>query len=160
MSDQQKIDFLEIAENAKGNSEYMPEIRKKLGGLYLKTGQYEQAEGYLSILYKMAQTPEGKNEILPDLLDACLKGAKPELIEELVKSCLAERDLDPNCIVVKSIDNYLSKPPVGADPNEILKVLIGIKIPQGRPQWNQQLESWSALLGKAKEPEKPNQQSS
>ena len=160
LSDEQKIDFLEIAENAKGNSDYMPEIRKKLAGLYFKTGQYEQAEGYLSILYEMAQTPEDKTAILPNLLDACLKGAKPERTAELVKSCLTQGDLDPNSIVVRSIDNYLSKPPVGADPNEVLKVLIAIKVPKGRPQWNQQLKSWTDLLGKAKEPDKPNQQSS
>ena len=155
LSDEQKIDFLEIAENAKGNSEYMPEIRKKLAGLYYKTDQYEQAEGYLSILYEMAQTPEGKKAILPNLLDACLKGAKPKRTAELVKSCLKEGDLDPNSIVVQSINNYFSKPPVSADPNEVLKVLIAIKVPQGRPQWNQQLKNWTDLLGKAKEPDKP-----
>ena len=157
LSDEQKIDFLEIAGNAKGNSEYMPEIRKKLAGLYYKTGQYEQAEGYLSILYEMAQTPEGKKAILPNLLDACLRGAKPERTAELVKSCLTEGDLDPNSIVVQTIDNYFSKPPVGDDPNEVLKVLVAVKVPQGRPQWNQQLKIWTDLLGKAKEPDKPNQ---
>ena len=133
----------------------MPEIREKLAGLYHKTGQYEKAEGYLSILYEMAQTPEAKKAILPNLLDACLKGAKPERTAELVKSCLKEGDLDPNSIVVQSIDNYFSKPPLGADPNEVLKVLVAIKVPQGRPQWNQKLKSWTDLLGKAKEPDKP-----
>jgi len=155
LSDEQKIDFLEIAENAKGNSEYMPDIRRKLADLYYKTGRYEQAEGYFSILYEMAQTPEGKNTILPNLLDAFLKGAKPERIADLVKSCLTQGDLDPNSIVVKTIGNYFSKPPVGAVPNEVLKVLIAIKVPQGRPQWNQQLKIWADLLGKAKEPDKP-----
>ncbi|HUT47579.1 MAG TPA: hypothetical protein VMX36_14955 [Sedimentisphaerales bacterium] len=154
LSDEQKIDFLEIAESAKGNGEYMPEIRKKLAGLYYKTGQYEQAEGYYSILYEIAQTPEGKKAILPNFLDACLKGAKTERIAELVKSCLAEGDLDPNSIVVKTIDSYFSKPPVGADPNEVLKVLIAIKVPQGRPQWKQQLKGWIDLPGKAKETDK------
>ena len=160
LSDEQKIDFLKIAENAKGNSEYMPEIRKKLAGLYYKTAQYEQAADYLGILYEMAQTPEGKKAILPNLLDACLRGAKPERAAELVKSYLTEGDLDPNSIVVQTIDNYFRKPPVGVDPNEVLKVLITIKVPQGRPQWKQQLKSWTDLLGKAKEPDKPNQQSS
>jgi hypothetical protein len=155
LSDEQKIDFLEIAENAKGNSEYIPEIRKKLAGLYYKTGQYDQAESYMSILYESARTPEGKKAILPNLLDACLKGAKPERIAELVKSCLTEGDLDPNSIVVQTIDNYFSKPPAGADPNEVLKVLNAVKVPQGRPKWNQQLKSWTDLLGKAKELDNP-----
>ncbi|MHC4323473.1 MAG: hypothetical protein ACYSUX_04275 [Planctomycetota bacterium] len=160
LSDAQKIDFLEIAENAKGNSEYMPQIRQKLAGLYYKTAQYEQAADYLGVLYETARTPEGKKEILPDLLDSCLKGAKPKRAADLVKNCLIEGDLDPNSIVVQTIDNYFSKPPVGAVPNEILQALIAIKISPGRPKWSQQLQVWTGLLGKAKEPEKQNQQSS
>ena len=156
LSNEQKIDFLEIAENEKGNSKLLPEIHKKLAGLYYKTDRYEQAADYLDILYKMAQTPEGKKAILPNLLDACLKGAKLERTVELVKICLEEGDLDPKSIVVQTIDNYFSKPPVGVDPNGILKVLAAIKVPQGRPQWNQQFKSWTDdLLGKAKEPDKP-----
>ena len=154
LSDEQKINFLDIAKDAKGNSEQMPEIRQKLAGLYYKTGQYEQAADYLGILYEMAQTPEGKKAILPNLLDACLKGSKLERTTELVKSCLAEGDLDPNSIVVQTINNYFSAPPAGVDPNNVLQVLIAVKVPQGRPQWNQQLKSWTDLLGKAKEPEK------
>jgi HEAT repeat protein len=160
LSDEQKIDFLEIAENAKGNSEYMPEIRKRLAGLYHKMGKYEKAVDYFSILYEMAQTPEGKKAILPNLLDACLNGAKTGRTAELVKSYLTEGDLDSNSIIVQVIDNYFNKPPVGTDPNKVLQVLIEIKIPQGRPQWNQQLKSWTDLLGKAKEPDKPDKQSS
>ena len=161
LSEEQKIDFLDIAENAKGNSENLPEIRKRLAGLYYKTGQYEQASNYLDILYETAKTPEGKKVILPNLLDACLRGSKPERVAELVKNCLVEGDLDPNSIVVQTIDNYFSKPPVAANPNEVLKVLAAIKVPQGRLQWNRQLKSWTDdLLGKAKEPDKQNQQSS
>ncbi|MBN2593483.1 MAG: hypothetical protein JXA81_08250 [Sedimentisphaerales bacterium] len=156
LSDEQKIDFLEIAKDAKGNSEDMPEIRQKLAGLYYKVGKYEQAADYLSILYEMAQTPEGKKAILPNLLDACLKGSKLELTSELMKSCLEEGDLDPNSIVVQTINNYFSAPPTGVDPNKVLKVLIAVKSPPDRPQWNQQIKSWTDLLGKAKEPEKTN----
>jgi HEAT repeat protein len=156
LSDEQKIDFLKIAEkeNAKGNSTYMPEIRQKLAGLYYKTGRYEQAADYFGILYEMAQTPEGKKAVLPNLLDACLKGAKLERTAELVESCLTEGDLDPDDVIVQTINNYFSAPPAGIDPNKVLQVLIAIKVPQGRPQWNQQIRSWTDLLGKAKEPEK------
>ena len=154
LSDEQKIDFLEIAKDAKGNSEDMPQIRQKLAGLYYKIGKYEQAADYLSILYETAQTPEGKKAILPNLLDACLKGSKLELTSELMKSCLEEGDLDPNSIVVQTINNYFNAPPTGVDPNKVLKVLIAVKSPPDRPQWNQQIKSWTDLLGKAKEPEK------
>jgi HEAT repeat protein len=156
LSDEQKIDFLKIAEkeNAKGNSAYMPEIRRKLAGLYYKTGQYEQAADYFGIQYEAAQTPDDKKAILPNLLDACLKGSKLERIPELVGSCLKEGDLDPNSVVVQTINNFFNAPPAGADPNKVLKILVAIKIPQSRPQWSQQIKSWTDLLGKAKEPEK------
>jgi HEAT repeat protein len=154
LSDEQKIDFLEIAENAKGNSEYIPQIRQKLADLYYETGRYEQAGDYLGILYDMAQTPEGKKVILPNLLDACLRGSKLERTTELVKNCLTEGDLDPNSIVVQKINNFFIAPPAGVDPNKVLEVLIAVKVPQGRPQWNQQLKSWIDLMGKDKETEK------
>ena len=154
LSDGQKIDFLEIAKNAKGNNEFMPEIRQKLAALYYKTSQYEQAADYFGILYDMDQTAEGKKAVLPSLLDACLKGSKLERTAELVKSCLTEGDLDPNSVVVQTINNFFSAPPAGIDPNKVLQILIAIKVPQGRPQWDQQLKSWTGLLGKAKEPEK------
>src|SRR4030043_1171058 len=73
LSNEQKINFLKIAEAAKGNSENKPEIRKRLAVLYYETGQFEQAADYLGILYEIAQTPEGKEAILPNLLDACLQ---------------------------------------------------------------------------------------
>jgi len=160
LSDEQKIDFLKIAEGAKGNSKYMPEIRKKLAELYYKRGQFEQAADYLIILYEIAKTPEEKEIILPDLLDSCLRGSKPGQVAELVTNCLKEADLDPNDVVVKTIDNYFGKPPAGADLNEALKALIAIKAPQDRPKWQKQLKLWADRIGKAKEPDKPKQQNS
>ena len=156
LSDEQKIDFLRIAEkeNVKVNSTYMQEIRQKLGGLYYKTGQYEQAADYFGILYEAAQTPDGKKAILPNLLDACLKGSKLERTTELVKSCLTEGDLDPNSVVVQTIGNYFNAPPAGVDPNKVLQILTAIKVPQGRPQWSKQIKSWAELLSKPKESEK------
>jgi HEAT repeat protein len=160
LTNEQKIDFLKIAEAAKGSSENKPEIRKKLAELYYETAQFEQAADYLGVLYEVAQTPEAKEAILPKLLDACLKGSKLERAAALVRYYLAQGDLDPNSIVVQSINSYFSNPPVGSDPNDVLKVLFTIKTPQNRPKWQQQLKNWTNYLGKAKEADKPNQQSS
>lgn len=160
LSKEQKIDFLKVAETAKGNSENKQEIHKRLAELYYETGQYEQAVDYLGILYEIAQTPEAKEEILPKLLDASMRGSKLERTAELVKIYLANGDLDPGSIVAMSINNYFNNPPVGADPNEVLKVLVAIKTLQNRPKWEQQLKNWTNYLGKAKEADKSNQQSS
>jgi hypothetical protein len=159
LTNEQKIDFLKIAESAKGNIDNKPEIRKKLADLYYETGQFEQAADYLNIGYEAAQKPQDKQEILPKLLDACLKGSKLERATELIRLCLTQGDLDPNSTVAQSINNYFSKPPVGSSPNEFLQVLVAMKIPQGRPKWQQQLKNWTDYLGKAEEADKPNQQS-
>jgi hypothetical protein len=159
LSNEQKIDFLKIAEAAESNNENKRQIHKRLAELYYETGQFEQAADYLSTMYEIAQTPEAKEAILPKLLDSCLRGAKLERVEELVRNYLMQGDLDPNSIVVLPINNYFSNPPVGTDPNEVLKVLVAIKAPQGRPKWEQQLKNWTNYLGKAKEADKPNQQS-
>jgi hypothetical protein len=160
LTNAQKIDFLKIAEAAKGNSENKLEIRKKLAELYYETAQFEQAADYLSILYEIAQTPEAKEAILPKLLDTCLRGSKLEHAAELVRYQLTQADLDPNSIIVQSINNYFNNPPVGSDPNGVLKILVAIKTPKDRPKWQQQLKNWTNYLGKAKEADKPNQQGS
>jgi hypothetical protein len=160
LSDEQKIDFLEIAEAAKGNSEDKLEIHDKLAELYYDTGRFEQAADYLGTLYEIAQRPEDKEAILPKLLDACLRGSKLKVAAELVRNCLAQRDVDLNGIVVQTIDSYFSNPPVGAEPDEVLKALVAIKTPQNRPKWRQQLKSWTDYLGKAKEADNPDRQGS
>lgn len=160
LSKEQKIDFLKIAEAAKGNSESKQEIHKRLAELYYETDQFEQAADYLDILYEIAQAPEDKEEILPKLLDACLRGSKLERATELVRNFLKQGDLDPSSIVVQPINNYFNNPPVGTDPNEVLKVLVAIKTPQNRPKWEQQLKNWTNYLGKVKEADKQKQQSS
>jgi hypothetical protein len=160
LSNGQKIDFLKIAENAESNSEKKRDIQEKLAELYYETAQFDQAAEYLGLLYEIASTPEAKETILPKLLDSCLRGAKLERAAGLVKNYLVQEDLDPTCIIVKSINNYFANPPAGTDPNEVLKELVAIKAPQDRPKWEQQLKNWTNFLGKAKEAEKSNQQSS
>ncbi|MCX5636339.1 MAG: hypothetical protein NTX52_01420, partial [Planctomycetota bacterium] len=66
----------------------------------------------------------------------------------------------PDNVVVQSIDNYMSNPPAGADPNIVLEALTRIKIPKGRPMWQQRLKMWANRLGNAKDADKPEKGSS
>jgi hypothetical protein len=116
----------------------------------------EQKTAFLKIAEKVAKTPVEKRKILTGLLNVYLRGSKIEDAVKLVTNCLSEEDLDPNNAVVRSIDNYLSKPPAGADPNAVFQALTAIKPPQPRPKWQQWLKTRAAHLGKAKEPEKPS----
>ena len=158
LSDEQKIAFLEMAEGKAVGAmkpQMLKNIRKKLAELYYKIGQFERAADYLDKLHKAAETTEEKEAILPDLLDAYLRCPKVEPAAKLVQNRLLKKDLDPNDVVVSSIENYLSKPPVGADPNVVLKALTEIQTSDNRPKWLERLKLWADRLGKAKGPDKP-----
>ncbi len=136
-----------VAEN---KPRMLKSVNEKLAQLYTKTGQFERAAGYISRLYETAATAEAKKAILPDLLYVYLRLPKVELAAGLVEQCLIERDLDPNDVVVSSLDEYLAKPPAGADPNVLLETLSKIEIPQARPLWQDRLRQWAIRFGKAK----------
>jgi len=156
LTNEQQIDFLEIAKTRAGSAN-KPVIREKLAELYYATNHFDQAADYLSLVYDAAKTAEGKKEILPRLLESCLKGSRVERAAELVGECLSQNDLDPNGTVTAMMDGYFVEPPAGADPNVVLKALEGVKAPSGRPIWHQWLGSWKTRLGTAKdkEAEKP-----
>ena len=158
LSDEQKIAFLKKAEAkapVESKANMLKEVREKLAELYYKIGQFERAAEYLDRLSKAAWTAKEKEAILPNLLDAYLRGSKLDLAAELVGTCLAKEDLDPENAVLVSIDNYLSKPPAGADPNVVLKALSGVKLSGSRPKWQEWLNNWTDRLGKGKVVDKP-----
>jgi len=155
LPDDQKIAFLKKAEaKAAGETQMLETVRKKLAELYYKSGQFERAAEYLDMLYKAAPTASEKDEILPQLLDAYLRGSKVELAAELVREYLAKGDLSSGSIVLRSIDDYLSKPS-GADPNVVIKALSGVKLSGARPNWQKWLKGWTDRLSKSEEAEKP-----
>jgi HEAT repeat protein len=149
LTDDQKIAFLKTAET-EGLSDFKPEARKRLAELYYTTGQFDSAADYLGSLYDGAKTPEEKQALFVKLLDACLKGSKLDRLAKLVANSLSKADLDPKSPIRQPISDYLGQPPAGADPNAVLKVLQGIKVPQGRPKWHQWLSDWEARLAKPK----------
>jgi len=161
LSDEQKIAFLRIAEaKAAGENEttMLKSAREKLVGLYDKAGQFERTADYLDKLYQAAQTTGERDEILPKLLDAYLRAPKLELAAGLVEKYLLKEDLELNNPVLGSIENYLSKPPAGADREAVLKTLNGIKFSTPRPKWQQWLKDWTDRLSKDKEAEKSNEE--
>ena len=158
--EQQKIAFLKIAEvkaTGENKTNMLKSVREKLAELYKRIGQFERAAEYLDRLYKAARTAKEREAILPNLLDAYLKGSKAERAAELVGKCLEKEDLGPDSAVLDPINNYLSKPPTGADPNAVLKALSGVKLSVSRPKWQEWLKNWTDRLGKSKGAEKPKE---
>jgi hypothetical protein len=162
LSDGQKVSFLEIAEQkavAEKESELLKSVRKRLAGLHQKNGEFERAADYLGRLYKAAETAVGKEAILPDLLDSYLRWPNVQLAANLVENCLLQKDLGTNSAVIQSIENYLNAPPVGADPNVVIKALAEINIPKGRPMWQQWLKAWVERIGNSKNENKVSKNS-
>ena len=160
LSDEQKLSLLEIAERkafGEKKLKMLKSVREKLSQLYVKSGKFKQAAELLGKMREAASTVEEKEAILPDLLDVYLKWPNAERAVKLVDNCLLEKDLEPNSGVVLSIDNYLTRPPAGADPNEILEALSKIKLPEARPKWAEQLKRWADRFGQAKDADKPKE---
>lgn len=158
LTDEQKIAFLKIAETkatGENKANMLKDVREKLAELYKRINQFERAAEYFDRLYKAAQTEKEREAILPNLLDAYLRGSKLEFASELVGQCLVKEDLGPDNVVLGTIDNYLIKPPAGADPNTVLKALSGIKLSGPRPKWREWHKNWTDRLGKGKVVEKP-----
>ena len=151
LSDEQKISFLETAErkaDRENKAKMLKNVRGKLAELYKRSGRFQQAAEYLGMLVKAAQSAEEKEAILAELMDVYLRLPNVEAATQLVENCLLEKDLEPNNVVVLSINNYLSRPPVGADANAVLKALAEIKTT--KPMWQAQLRRWAELLSKPK----------
>jgi len=158
--EQQKIAFLKIAEakaTGENRTNMLKSVREKLAELYKRIGQFERAAEYFDRLYKTARTAKERETILPNLLEAYLKGSKAELAAELVQKCLEKEDLGPDNTVLGPINDYLSQPPTGADPNTVLKALSGVKLSVSRPKWQAWLKNWTDRLGKSKGAEKPKE---
>ncbi|MDH4238649.1 MAG: HEAT repeat domain-containing protein [Phycisphaerae bacterium] len=149
LSVEQLISFLEIAEGKairENKLNMLKDIREKLAGLYKKTGAFEQAAKYFGILQVDAKNVEERDKVLAELLDAYLRWPNVEAATKLVDNCLLEKDLDPNHAMVLAIDDYLSKPPAGVDPNEVLKALTTINPSRKRPKWLMQVKLWISRL--------------
>ena len=151
LSVEQKISFLEIAEGKavrENKLQMLKNVREKLADLYKQTGAYEQAAKYLGILQSEAKDAGEKDKILAELLDAYLRWPSLDAATTLVDNCLLEKDLEPNSAIILAIDNYLSEPPAGADPNVALKALAEINPPNKRPRWLMQVKTWLGRLRK------------
>ena len=152
LGNEYKIAFLKAAE-VSAAGDFRSEIGRKLAGLYYTMGQFEPAADYLGMQYEAAKTKQAKEEILAKLLDACLKASKAEPLAGLVEDYLSKADLDLGNSVMQSINDYFAQPPAGADPVAVLKALETVKVPKGRPKWQQRLSAWKAGLTKTTEAE-------
>ncbi len=158
LSNEQKVAFLETAERkiaGQNNVALLKKARNNLVALYLNMGQFEKAVACLKLLRESVAVPEQKAVLTQTLFDTYLRWQKPDLVANLVAETLQAKDMDPNNTFLKRLDEHLSKPPAGIDPNGVYTALVSIKAPQDRPQWQEWLKSWATRLGRAKAVEAP-----
>lgn len=157
-SGEQMVSLLETAErkaSGEKNPQMLKDVREKLARLYIKGGKFEQAAKCLGLLREAAESAEEKEAILARLLDVYLRWPNLEAAKGLVANRLLEADLDPNSVIVQSIENYLTAQAGGADPNAVVTVLIQVEVPEARPMWAEQMKHWSQQLGWPEEPNEP-----
>jgi HEAT repeat protein len=158
LSDEQIVSLLETAER-KAAGEKKPamlkETRNRLAELYIKGGRFEQAAKCLGLLWEAADSPGEKEAILGRLLDVYLRWPNLEAARDLVANRLLEADLDPNSVITRSVENYLTAQTGGAEPNAVIKMLMQIKTTTVRPMWAEQMNRWSRGLDLSGEPNKP-----
>jgi hypothetical protein len=152
-SGERKVSFLEMAEQKAGENggTMLRSIWEKLAYLYKKDGKFAQAEGYLEKLRQDGDM-ELREAVLSELLDLYLRWPRAEKAARVIDNLLAVRDLGIDSVVVVSIEHYLSNPPGGVDPNEVLGEVVGqIRAVEGRPEWKKHVERWYKRLGKGKD---------
>ena len=158
LTNEQKVAFLETVERkiaGQNNVALLQKVRENLVSLYLSMGQYEKAEVSLKLLQESAATAEQKAVIAQSMLDMYLRWQKPNLVANIVSQALQTADMAPENTFIKRLDEHLSKPPAGIDPNGVYTALVSIKAPQDRPKWQEWLKNWASRLGRAKAVEKP-----
>jgi len=151
LSNEQMASFLQIAEQkavAENRPQILKNVRTKLTELYRERKDFERAVEYLSLLQESAKTDEQKEEILSDLLDVYLRWPKLDLASGLLQKCLANNDLGPENLLVRSIQTYLDDPPEGSDVNAVVQTLLAININpnEKRPMWRKQVKYWAEDL--------------
>jgi len=160
LSEEQTLSFLEIAERkaaAENKPEMLKNVKKKLVQVYTKRGDFEHTAEYLGMLHQLAQTAQEKEAILADLLDVYLRWPNVKAATQLVHNCLLQKDLEPNNVIVVSIETYLSKNPASNDPKVLLEALVKIKTPEPRPMWSEKVKSWVVRLGLPQDKNKAKQ---
>jgi thioredoxin-like negative regulator of GroEL len=141
LTDNQKVDLLKIAE-AKALGDNKRDVRRQLAEFLYKTEQYEQAADYFGRLKADAQSPEQQQLYLSRQLESCLRWPNHKFAADLIKECLSERDLEPNDVIIQSIENYLSNHSDKNDIDVLLQTLTDINVSTPRAKWGEQMKSW------------------
>jgi HEAT repeat protein len=158
LSDEQMVSLLETAErkaSGEKNSQMLKNVRNKLAELYIKGSKFEQAAKCLGMLREAADSPEEEEAILGRLLGVYLRWPNLDAAKGLIANRLLEADLDPNSVIVQSIENYLTVAAGGADPNAVIEVLMQVETPQARPMWAERMRDWQHRLRQDKDPNEP-----
>jgi HEAT repeat protein len=160
LSEEQLISFYKAAEQ-KAQTENRPQIirkiNEKLAVLYTKTANYELAAEYWGSLHQSAQSIEEQETYLGKLLGVYLGAQNIKSATDLIHNYLLDKDLDPNDLVIKTLNSFMIEPPAGADPNILLVEFERLDIQEARPKWAEQKEHWREMFIVANEPNLPRE---
>jgi len=140
---------LEQKAQAQKKADELEQARFELFSLYSAKNDTARAVAYMDLLLGGAADADERQDIARRLLDICLRppASRIELAGVVVGKFLAEADLSGDQPLAAGINEYLTKPPAGADPNALLAAVrkIPIETPESRKGWRALLSGWEAF---------------
>jgi HEAT repeat protein len=125
---------------------------EKLADYYYSSQKYDEAAKYLGLLRSLVQEPAQKEAVLAGLLEVYLKWPNSQRATYLLEQRLLEADLEPNSLLIISIENCIAQPGGPADPNLIRQILQETVVSsQERPKWSEQVKKWLSQLSQPAE---------
>jgi hypothetical protein len=162
-TNEQLISFYQITEQ-KLAQENMPElvteINEKLAILYTDTANYELAAEYWGRLQQSAQSKEEQEKYINRLFEVYLWAQNIKNATDLIHNYLLDKDLDPNDLLISTLNSYINNPPEGTDPNSLLVEFDQLDIPEARPKWIARKQHWQEILKVTNEPNLPEENGS
>jgi hypothetical protein len=158
LSVEQRISFFTLAEHkaqAENNATLLARSRAVLARSYAMSNNAQQTLVYAKAATELAQNEREKEALWAELLLICLNDSNVQLAGELLENFLLEKDLSSDSGLANPIEEYLTGPPSGADPNALLDRLEKIELeePEKRPQWRELLRKWGGRLARAEKSE-------
>lgn len=154
LTDEQKISFFEMVERkvvADNKPQILIDVRGVLANSYSKTGDYKRAAECLGFLVQQTQDPAAKEVMLGRLLDVYLRWPNVKAAKDLISNSLLEKDLEPNSVIIGTIENFLNASDNKTESN-VISELARIQTPGSRPVWEGRLKIWSKKLSQLKQP--------
>ncbi len=148
LSDEQMIDFLDIAQRRAVSAEddsLIMRTREKLSELYAEKGEYDKAVEHVVLLREATDDEQRKTALLNQQIELNLRAGNAEAVKNLIANQLLENDLGGNDKIIQILEGYFDD----AESEQAMQVLAALEnidiSDYDRPEWDEHIDRWSAI---------------